>query len=377
MFGGLKKINSNFNLLISLRGLVISFALVDVSAPKKKIVFLIKETIQKDDYLNSIDIGVKRIISEGLVQLSQNLKSAKIDAVDVVLSAPFYDSYIKDLIIDKEESFILTKEQFNKAVEKHSEIIQAEKENKIILEKDVTNVMINGYSLQNPFNKKVKKIDVSFYASFIEKKIIEDIQANIKKNLNISKVNFKTYTLNKFNAMRDTFLNVSNYVSIDIGERYTDIFIVENSALKYRKFFELGSQKFITEIATKCSINPQIVESEINMLLRGDMQNKCNPEIESGLSEQKKKWVNLVISEIIDKENISIPPRVFLTADSKISTLFVQILSDPTFKNNLFGNEKDLMILNCENKHFNKDVVYKDGLESDIFITINSINLSH
>ena len=177
--------------------------------------------------------------------------------------------------------------------------------------------------------------------------------------------------------MRDTFLNVSNYVSIDIGERYTDIFIVENSALKYRKFFELGSQKFITEIATKCSINPQIVESEINMLLRGDMQNKCNPEIESGLSEQKKKWVNLVISEIIDKENISIPPRVFLTADSKISTLFVQILSDPTFKNNLFCNEKDLMILNCENKHFNKDVVYKDGLESDIFITINSINLSH
>jgi hypothetical protein len=172
-------------------------------------------------------------------------------------------------------------------------------------------------------------------------------------------------------------LNVANYISIDVGEKYTDVFVVENNALKYRKFFELGSQKFITEIATKCSINPLIVESEINMLLRGDMQNKCNPEIESGLNEEKKKWANNLISEMIDKENISVPPKVFLSSDKKISTLFVQILSDPEFKKNIFSNEKDVMIVNCENKHFTKDVVYKDGLESDIFITINSINLNH
>lgn len=379
MFGGFKKskTNSNFNLLISLRGQVVSLALIENLDKKNKINFLIKEPILKDDYLSAVENGVKKIISEGLVSLSEGLKSVRIEDVEVVLSAPFYDVYIKDLLIEKETSFVLTKDQFNKAIQKHSEIINAEKANKIILEKDVTNVMINGYSLQNPFNKQVKKLDVSFYASFIEKKVIEDIEKSIKKSLNISDIKFKTYTLNKFNAIRNTFLNVANYISIDVGEKYTDVFVVENNALKYRKFFEIGSQQFIADIAEKCSLNPQIVSSEINMSLLGELKQKCNPEIESSLNDQKKKWVNNLISEMIDKENISIPPKVFLSADSKISSLFVQTLSDQDFQKNIFGNEKNVMILNCENKHFSKDVVYKDGLESDIFITINSINLNH
>ncbi|MFA7193297.1 MAG: hypothetical protein WC087_00035 [Candidatus Paceibacterota bacterium] len=379
MFGGFKKskTNSNFNLLISLRGQIVSLALIENSDKKNKINFLIKETILKDDYLLAIENGVKKIISEGLVILSQGLKSAKIKDVEVVLSAPFYDVYIKDLLIEKESSFILTKDQFNKAIQKHSEIINAEKANKIILEKDVTNVMINGYSLQNPFNKEVKKLDVSFYASFIEKKIVDDIEKSIKKSLNISDVKFKTYTLNKFNAIRNTFLNVANYISIDVGEKYTDVFVVENNALKYRKFFEIGSQQFISDIADKCSVNPQIVASEISMMMLGELTQKCNPEIEKSLSEEKKKWVSNLISEMIDKENIIVPPKVFLSADKKISNIFVHILSDPDFKKDIFGDEKNVMILNCDNKHFTKDVVYKDGLESDIFITINSINLNH
>lgn len=207
MFGGFKKskTNSNFNLLISLRGQVVSLALIENLDKKNKINFLIKEPILKDDYLSAVENGVKKIISEGLVSLSEGLKSVRIEDVEVVLSAPFYDVYIKDLLIEKETSFVLTKDQFNKAIQKHSEIINAEKANKIILEKDVTNVMINGYSLQNPFNKQVKKLDVSFYASFIEKKVIEDIEKSIKKSLNISDIKFKTYTLNKFNAIRNTF----------------------------------------------------------------------------------------------------------------------------------------------------------------------------
>jgi hypothetical protein len=201
--------------------------------------------------------------------------------------------------------------------------------------------MINGYSLQNPFNKEVKNLSVAFYASFIDKKIIEDIEKIVKNSLH-SKVHFKTYTLNKFNALRNTFLNVGNYISIDVGEKYTDVFVVENNALKYRKYFDFGSQQFMDEIAAKCSLDTKIVSSEISMSILGELKNSCKPEIEAGLAEQKKKWVNMLISEVIDKDNITIPPRVFISSEPKISPLFAQILSDPEFKTNLFGNEKEL-----------------------------------
>jgi Tfp pilus assembly PilM family ATPase len=378
MFEGFKKekVNLNYSLLISLRGYVVSLALVDTSGKKNRICFLIKESIFKDDYITAIDSGVKKIVSQGLVKLSQNSKPAKIKSVEVVLNASFYDVYIKDLVIEKESKFILTEDQFNKAVDKHSEVINANKEGKIILEKDVTNVMINGYSLQNPFNKEVENLAVSFYASFVDKKIVDNIEEIIKKSLNISKINFKTYTLGKFNALRNTFLNVGNYISIDVGEKYTDVFVVENNALKYRKFFDFGSQQFTDEIAHKCSLNSSIVSSELNMSIMGDVKRSCQPDIATSLAEQKKKWVNMLISEIIDKDSITIPPRVFITSDPKISILFSQIITDPDFKKNIFGNEKDVMVVSCDNKHFSKDVEYKEDVESDIFITINSINLN-
>ena len=171
-----------------------------------------------------------------------------------------------------------------------------------MLERDVTNVTINGYSLKNPFNKKVNKLEVSFYASFVDEKLVEDIKETIKKNIHISKINFKTHTLNKFNVIRNAFLNVANYISIDVTENYTDVFIVQNNSLIYRKMFNSGYQNIIDEISEKCSMHPQIVESEIKMSALGELKNTCKPEIEQGILEQKKKWVSLFVSEIVDKE---------------------------------------------------------------------------
>jgi hypothetical protein len=120
-------------------------------------------------------------------------------------------------------------------------------------------------------------------------------------------------------------------------------------------------------------MHPQIVASEIKMSALGELKNTCKPEIEQSLNEQKKKWVNLFVKEIVDNSGINIPSRVFLTTNKKICDIFIQTLSDPETKNLIFRNDKELMLVNCENKHFNKYVTYKDGVESDIFITINSI----
>ena len=62
-------------------------------------------------------------------------------------------------------------------------------------------------------------------------------------------------------------------------------------------------------------MNPQIVESEIKMSMLGELKNTCKPEIEQGILDQKKKWLNLFISEIVDKEGINIPSRIFLTTN--------------------------------------------------------------
>jgi len=363
-----------FTLLICIRSKNISFALYHEKNNINKVEYVLNLiTNSNDEILKTIDLGTQKIISEGIKNLSESRKTAQIKNVVVVLGSNFYETYIKDLAIEKEKQFILSKDHFEKAIEKHAEIINAEKSGKLILERDVTNVSINGYSIQNPFNKKVKKLDVSFYASFVQEKLIEDIKQIIKKNIHVSDIKFKTYTLNKFNLIRNIFLNVPNYTSIDVAENYTDVFIVENNSLIYRKCFNFGYQDFINEISEKCSINPKIIESEMKMSILGELKNTCNPEITERLSEKKKKWATMFVTEIVDNNGINIPSKVFLTTNKKIGDIFVQTLSDPENKQVIFRNEKELMLINCENRHFSKYVSYKDGVESDIFITINSI----
>lgn len=378
MFWGFKKSkNSNHTLLITIRSKNVSFALFHEEKEKNKIVYTFNNIPNpNEDIIKIIDFGTQKIISEAVVSLSEKDQPIKIKEAVVVLGSDLYEAYIKDLIIEKDQPFILTKDQFQKAIQKHAEVINAEKAGKLILERDVTNVTINGYSIQNPFNKKVSKLAVSFYASFVEQKIVDEIEKIIKKNLHVSKITFKTYTLNKFNMIRNIFLNVSNYISIDIAENYTDVFIVENSALKYRKYFNFGYQNFIDEIAEKCSMNPQIVASEIKMSTLNELKNTCKPEIEQGIIDQKNKWVSMFISEIVDKEGINIPSRVFLTTNKKVVDIFTQTLLDPEVKTKIFRNDKDVTMVSCDNKHFSKYISYKDGVESDIFTTINSINLS-
>lgn len=379
MFLGLSKLQkkSDLTLLITLRSKNISFCLFSKNEDKNKIVYnFIQSYTSKDDLIKNIDLGTQKIATEAIKDLSVAGNTANIKNAVVVLGSDTYDTYIKDLVIEKEQEFILTKDQFNKALEKHAEVINAEKSGKLVLEKDVTNVSINGYSLQNPFGKKVKQLAVSFYASFVDEKDLEDIKQVLKKNIHISDISFKTNTLHKFNLIRNIFLNIPNYVSIDVAETYTNIFIVENNGLIYRKQFDLGYQNFIDEIAERCSVNPKIVESEIKMSILGELKNTCNPEIEKGLVDQKKKWVNMFVSEIVDNSGINIPSRVFLTTNKKISEVFIQTLSDPETKKLIFRNDKDLMLISLENKHFSNYVVYKDDVESDIFSTINSINFS-
>jgi hypothetical protein len=372
------KIDSDYNLLISLRSKKPYFALFKESGSKNKISYVLNslENQTSDDLYKNLDLGLQKIVSDGLVSLSENKKPAKIKEVIVCFSAELYESYIKDLVIEKELDFILTKDQFEKAIEKHADVIKAENDGKLILEKDVTNVAINGYSIQNPFGKKVKKLDVSFYASFVDKNLMEEIENIVSKNIHVSKITFKTYTLNLFNVIRRSFLNANNYVSIDIADNHTNIFVVENKALKYRKCLNIGYKDFVNKISEKCNLQPSIVVSEIKMSTSGDINQPCNLEVEKELQVQKNNWVNLIVSEIIDKDGINIPSRVFLTANKNISNIFVKTLAETENKDKIFRNEKETTIINCENKHFNKYIEYKDDVESDIFNTINSINLN-
>ncbi len=361
-------------LLINIRETVLSFGIVDVSNCPFKIIYTTKENVA-DSLPKALEKGLQKVISEGLVKNSTNKNIVKISKVEVVLNSPFYDVYIKDLVIEKEQPFVLTEDQFNKSIEKHAEMVNAEKQEKLILERDVTNVMINGYELRNPFGKSTKKIAVSFYASFVDEKFINEIKESINKNIHISKIEFKTYSLNKFNAIRNSFLNAHNYLSIDVGEKDTDVMVVEHGSIKCRSSIKIGSQDFIEFVANSCSVSAGTALSTMEMMTRGDLKENCKPEIEEKMTNKQKEWINAISTELSHNQGLNIPSKVFLGTNSTVSNIFLKTLNNPNLRQNLFSSEKDPSIMVFNNQHFKNNISYKENVDSDIFITINAISL--
>lgn len=361
-------------LVLSLRKTILSLGIVDISSENKKFLYTTKELII-DSYSKSLDAALKRVISDGLVKISKNNKVVKIKNVKIVLNASFYDVYTKELTIEKDAPFVLTEDQFKKAIEKHAEIISAEKEGKLILERNVTNVMINGYNMENPFGKLTKKISVSFYASFVDKKIIEDIKTVIKNNIQISKIDFSTFALNKFNSIRNNFLNNNNYLSIDIGEKYTDIFIVENNSLKIRECFSMGHQDVVDDVSAKCYLSYQSASSNVCMLMNNEINQNSSEKIIEVIKSNQKKWLSEISRELKDNQGLNIPNKVFVTSEDKISLVFQKALQDPVLRENLFLTEKEPVILNMNNQYFKKQISYDDSVETDIFLSLIALNL--
>lgn len=361
-------------LLINIRETVVSFGIVDISDCPFKIIYVTKQSVA-DNLSKAIDLGLQKVVSEGLVKNSTNNKPVKISKIEVILGTSYYDVYIKDLIIEKDQPFVLTEDQFKKAIEKHAEIVNAEKQGKLILERDVTNVMINGYELRNPFGKLTKKIAVSFYASFVDEKFIEDIKESINKNIRVSKINFKTYSLNKFNSVRNSFLNAHNYMAIDVGEKNTDVLIVEHGAIKHRCFIELGSQNLVDDVTKKCSISSPTAISALGMATRGELKENCTPEVENQLKAKQQEWINAISTELSHNQGLNIPAKVFLSTDSGVSTIFSRALNDPVIRKNLFNTEKEPSVMVFSNQHFKRHIAYKENTDSDIFITINAVSL--
>lgn len=361
-------------LVVSLRKTILSLGIVDISSDNKKFLYTTKEPVT-DSHSKSLDIALKRVVSEGIVKISKNNSTVKIKKVRVVLNASFYDVYIKDLIIEKDTPFILTEDQFNKAIEKHAEIISAEKEGKLILERNVTNVTINGYSMENPFGKLTKKISVYFYASFVDKNLIEDIKSTIKNNLQASKIDFSTFALNKFNAIRNAFLNANNYLSIDIGEKYTDVFMVENNSLRIRECFPMGYQDVVDDISAKCYLSYQNAASNVCMLMNNEIKQESSEKIIEIIKNNQKKWLSEISKELNDNKGLNIPNKIFVTSEDKISLVFQKALQDPNLRVNLFSAEKDPVIINMNNQYFKKNISYADSVETDIFLSLIALNL--
>lgn len=312
------------------------------------------------------------ITSDGVRAVVEIHPHARIQHSTVTFSAPWYHAQVKDIVLKKEKPFVLKRKAFDALVEKYTKDTQTNSPQRTMLEHDVTHVMINGYELQDPFNKKTNEISLSFYASFIETTTLHTVRECIATTLHHVPVTYRTASLIAFTTIRNMFWNIDRFTVFDIGSIITEINVVDSGAITHIATIPSGSQTLLAEVEKTCRADTRTTASIIAMLARGEVHPNCAQTIQTAVASIQKKWVTAVQAELVDSAGISLPQKVFIIAQQAMAPMFKQVCTAPKTAQNLFGTNQELQVAIITPDHFRKYITTTENttLETSTAMTI-------
>jgi hypothetical protein len=310
--------------------------------------------------LTALSYTLTQVTSEGVARVSTTNKGAVIKHSTITFSAPWYTSKVKDIILKKDKQFQFTQKAFDVIVAKQAETEKERSAGNTMIEHDVTHVIINGYELKDPFNKKTNEILMAFYTSFINTETLHKINETIAKALHHVPVTYRTFPLMFFTTIRDMFWNIDRFTVFDIGSSVTEISIVEGGAITHIASIPTGSQQLIQKVEASCSMNTQTLASTIAMLARGDMDPSCNQNVLAALTAAQKKWVTEVQTALVDQGGISLPQRIFISTNTAVAPVFKQLFTTIETRKNLFGTDQELQVALLTPDHFRKYITVSE-----------------
>lgn len=388
LFGSKKEPKPHRQLVVDIRSSSVSAAIVNTATEIPEIEFVARnylyslspsaENINKflSDMVTLVDKTLDEIATVGLPKLSENKKNIKIEETLVTYGSPWHKVFTKDIKIKKEEEFILTREKFSELVKSQIKDEEEKAVGQRVVEKDVTNVILNGYELTDPFNKKTKELTLSFYVSLMNEKILSSIEEKIDKHFHKTKITNRTFPIILFNSIRNNFINANTFTFFDISGEVTDFGVVDNGALIFTGSVPTGKNHIVRSVAESCKMENTAASSIIGILAKGETHESCAENVSVALEKIEKDWVNS-IKKVVEESNLIIPKKVFITVDEEGAEIFSNTLNGTFSKRNLFDTDQDIQAVVLGKDKFRKLITTKEGVKTNPHLILASLFLTN
>ncbi len=201
-------------------------------------------------------------------------------------------------IIDKEEEKIILDLILNKAQKKVAERFQENHKialNEIkVLKKEVIETKISGYKVSSILGQKGKIFDFRVLIIFTLKNYLKIF--NLIKKFFISE---KTIFAHEIEGLISWLKNKKNFSGtfIDIGSRFTQIFLVKDGLLKWIGEFEVGGDIFTEALSKNLGLTQKEAEDLKLRFSKGELSSGSKKIIEGILAQPLNFWFNKLKQE--------------------------------------------------------------------------------
>lgn len=307
--------------------------------------------------LSTLLDSVLMLQTEGFQRFRESSQKNTIDDMLFVFASPWYAMQTKVITFEKEKPFRINKSFLEALIDKEEKQFRAlakrdaggkAKAEPQLMERQVIQTVLNGYTTQHPYNKMVHQVKIDFILSAVPKDVHEKISEIAAQMLNGESGIFHSFTLVSFSIVRDIFHNKDNFLLLDISAEITDVTLVHEGALLETASFPQGKHFLIRDIASELNTIPEEATSLLRAYFDGHIGAEHYGKIKSALAKTAESWIHSLNETLIQlSENVSIPETIFMTVDNDFSAWFKETIEKTDFSHLIFsGASFNIILLN-------------------------------
>ena len=350
-----------------------------------KIIFSIKEPILIEEKIDidrllfltiqSLEIVVNKIYMAGLGAPAR---------IFCVLSSPWYTSQMRIINLKKNTPFIFTTKLADGLIQKEINLFKEEHLAKYmnigdsarIIELKNIKTMLNGYETFKPLNQKAKELEMTIFISMSGEQVLKKIENTIGKHFHLKQIEFSSFVMASFTAVRDMYRQQENFLLVDIGGEITDISMIKKNILRESISFPLGCNFLTRGIASNLSCTLNEAKSLISLFKDGHAEESMAKKLTSIMNQLKTEWLKKFQESLANLSNdISIPATIYIAIDKDLADFFSETIKTEQFSQYALTESKfEVIFLNTQILH--GIAVFEENIIREPFLIIDSIYIN-
>lgn len=381
-----KKEEDNLALIYDIGSSSVAAALLETNKDGiPKIIFSLREPIVFEEKINAERFLFLTLKSLETLNSKLAIKGiGKPSKICCTLSSPWYASQTRTIKFEKNTPFVFTSKLADDLIKKEISIFEEENINRFsdspdkarMIEFKNMKVMLNGYPTPDPFNKKAKKVEMVIFVSMSGDTLLKKIENSIFRHFHNNDIKFISFSFASFTVARDMFIHKDNFILVDIAGEVTDISMIKKDILSDSISYPLGRNFIIREVANSLNCSLSEARSYLSLFKDGHATEAVERKLNPIITKLKNEWTTGFQQSLISISNdISIPSTIFITVDKELTNFFSEMIKNEQFNQySLTESEFNIVFLDTPTLH--GAVSFKDGIERDPFITIESIYIN-
>lgn len=341
--------------------------------------FLLSENVKIDELFNIAIQALKVVATKASLQ-GLGVPSK----IFCVLASPWHASQTRKIKYEQNSPFLFTKELADSLIQK--EISNFELEHSQTPDHSISKIktievknmktVLNGYTLNEPLNKKAKELEMTIFISMSHEEIFTKIEEAINRHFASSTIIYASFLMASFVVGRDLFINQEKFVLVNIGGEITEVSMVKKDILSESSSFPMGRNFIIRGFANELKISLDEARSTISMYKDSHVEKTYAKNVDQVLLKIKTEWLKSFQSTLASlSRDISIPATIFITVSDDLASFFADTIRTEQFNQYTLTESKfRVVFLNTQSLH--GIALFEDNVVRDVPLLIESIYIN-